>query len=164
VYLDPNQDGHSAHPTARRAVQAIQTNPPQHEETDVASNHFIDTLPREVLALIEGDLEKVPLKRDNVLIEVESGVDYVYLPINSIISVIAVMENGDMVESRTIGREGGFGLLHALGSTISYERVIVQVSGAAFRIRLTRLRRRAASQPSAGRRSRPGRCSASDLA
>ena len=44
------------------------------------------------------------------------------------------MRDGRQVESRTIGRESGFGLLHALGSLVSYERVIVQVPGPACRL------------------------------
>jgi len=55
----------------------------------------------------------------------------VYLPINCILSVITVMRDGAQVESRTIGRESGYGLLHSLGSPVSYERMVVQVSGPA---------------------------------
>ncbi|CAN5687843.1 Crp/Fnr family transcriptional regulator [soil metagenome] len=111
------------------------------------SNHFLDTLPAKARALIDGDLERVTRKRDATLAETGRTVGSVLLPTNSIISVIAVMENGDQVESRTIGRESGFGLLHALGSPYSFERVIVQVGGEAWQIRTEALRRAAAASP-----------------
>ena len=45
-----------------------------------------------------------------------------------------LMRDGAQVESRTIGRESGFGLLHALGSRVSYERMMIQVAGRAWRL------------------------------
>ena len=112
-----------------------------------STNHFLDTLPDNTRALIEGDLQRVTLKRNATLAEVGRTVDVVLLPTNSIISVITVMANGDQVESRTIGRESGFGLLHALGSRYAFERVIVQVGGEAWQIRTEVLRRAAAASP-----------------
>ena len=103
-------------------------------------NHFLKSLPPEAFALIEGKLEPVTLKRDQRIVEVDKPVTHVVLPTTSIISVIAVMKNGDLVESRTIGREGGFGLLHALGSKTSFERVITQIGGEAWSIALADLR------------------------
>ena len=108
------------------------------------TNHFLDTLPAKARALIEPDLERVTLKRDDTLAEVGRTVEMVLLPTDSI---IAVMANGDQVESRTIGRESGFGLLHALGSRYAFERVIVQVGGEAWKIRTETLRRAAAASP-----------------
>lgn len=98
------------------------------------SNHFLDSLPANAVAEIERDLERLSLVRNELIVEVDMPVRRVILPVNSIISVIAVMENGDAVESRTIGKEGGFGLLHAIGSRTSFERVIVQVPGEAWAI------------------------------
>lgn len=112
-----------------------------------STNHFLDTLPAKARALIAGDLQRVTLKRNATLAEIGRSVDVVLLPTNSIISVITVMANGDQVESRTIGRESGFGLLHALGSRYAFERVIVQVGGEAWQIRTEALRRAAAASP-----------------
>jgi CRP-like cAMP-binding protein len=98
-------------------------------------NHFLDSLPPEALALIQPDLQRISLKRDDKIIEADRRVETVILPIDSIISVTTVMEDGKQVESRTIGKEGGFGLLHALGSNVAFERVIVQVGGSAWQIR-----------------------------
>ena len=110
-------------------------------------NHFLETLPAEAFELIRAKLELVSLKRDQRIVEVDKLVTHALLPVTSIISVISVMKNGDLVESRTIGREGGFGLLHALGSRMSFERVITQVAGDAYRISLPDLEEAAAQSP-----------------
>jgi CRP-like cAMP-binding protein len=111
------------------------------------SNHFLDALSPAAIALIEDDLERVQLKRDDLVSEVGREVTSVILPVDSIISVITVMTDGHDVESRTIGRESGFGLLHALGSRIGAERVIAQVAGSAWRIKIRALSEAARQSP-----------------
>lgn len=112
-----------------------------------ATNHFLECLPPKALAAIERDLERVTLVQDELITEIDQPVRRVVLPVTSIISVIAVMETGEQVESRTIGREGGFGLLHALGSRTSHERVIVQVAGEAYVISVEAIARAAREVP-----------------
>jgi CRP-like cAMP-binding protein len=97
-------------------------------------NHFLDTLEPADLRRLEPHIERVELRRDDILTEVGQEVGYVYLPVDSILSVVTVMRDGGQVESRTIGRESGYGLLHALGSRLSYERMLVQVAGQAWRL------------------------------
>src|SRR4051794_37134097 len=110
------------------------------EERRMASrtgNHFLDSLEAADLARLEPRLKRTELRRDVVLTKVGHVVSKAWLPIDSIISVVAVMRDGRHVESRTIGRESGFGLLHALGSDISFEEVTCQVAGQAYAIALT---------------------------
>jgi len=111
-------------------------------------NHFLESLDPRDLRRLEGDLEELDLPKDQVLAEAGRDATHVYLPIDSILSVVTVMRNGAQVESRTIGRESGSGLLHALGSRLSYERMTVQVSGRAWRIPLAPLQAAAAESPS----------------
>jgi CRP-like cAMP-binding protein len=98
------------------------------------ANHFIRSLSPSDLDLLRADLVSVDLERDDVIAREEQPIAYVYLPLKSIVSVTVVMKDGRQVESRTIGRESGFGLLHALGSLMSFERVVVQVGGPACRL------------------------------
>lgn len=72
----------------------------------------------------------------------------VWLPIDCILSVVAVMRDGREVETRTIGFEGGCGLLNALGTPMSFERVIAQVGGEAYELPLATLRDAARQSPS----------------
>lgn len=98
------------------------------------NNHFLDSLAAEDVRALEGSLEEVALARDEVLSEEGQPIVYAHLPIDCILSVVTVMRNGSQVESRTIGRESGHGLLHALGSRMTYERMLVQVKGRAWRL------------------------------
>lgn len=111
------------------------------------SNHFLDSLEPGDLAALRPHLTKVALQRNDLLDEAGKTIVDVYLPIDCILSIVTVMRDGAQVESRTIGRESGYGLLHALGSPISYERMIVQVSGRAWRLPLERLREAAEASP-----------------
>jgi CRP-like cAMP-binding protein len=112
------------------------------------ANHFLRSLSDQDLELIRQDLTRIELNRDEVLAEVGGRVRFAILPANSIVSVVAVMRDGRSIESRTIGRESGFGLLHALGSRFSAERVLVQVSGEAHQIPLAVLAKAAQQSPS----------------
>jgi CRP-like cAMP-binding protein len=103
-------------------------------------NHFLDSLGAADIAALRAHLEDVPLERNHQLAEAGSPITTVYLPITAILSVITVMKDGSQVESRTIGRESGYGLLHALGSPLSFERMVVQVAGRAWRLPLEALR------------------------
>lgn len=92
-------------------------------------------------------LNRVGLRQNDLITSEGAAVETVILPIDCIISVIAVMRDGRLVESRTIGRESGFGLLHALGSAYSYERVDAQVGGDAWSLPLRALADLAKASP-----------------
>ena len=110
-------------------------------------NHFLDALPAAVIDALEPHIKRIKLRRHQPLVQVDESVEHVVLPIDSIVSVIAVMGDGREVESRTIGRESGFGLLHAIGSRLAFERVTVQVPGDAWQIPVARLAAAALSHP-----------------
>lgn len=109
------------------------------------TNHFLDSLDRADIDALRPHLRDLALERNMLLDEAGQTIIDVYLPTDSILSIVTVMRDGAQVESRTIGRESGYGLLHALGSPISYERMVVQVGGRAWALPLERLRERAAS-------------------
>ena len=111
-------------------------------------NHFLASLTPADFALIEPDLEVLQLRRDQVIAEAGRPVSAAYMPLDCILSVITIMAQGAQIESRTIGRESGHGLLHALGSPHSTERMLCQVAGSAVRIRLDVLSAAAAARPS----------------
>lgn len=115
------------------------------------ANQFVEALsPTDRAALLER-ASRVKVARDQLLAEAGERVAYVYLPINCILSVIIVMRDGRTVESRTIGRESGFGLLNALGSRCSFERVIAQVSGETIRVPADHMAQLAARSTDAAR-------------
>jgi len=109
-------------------------------------NHFLDSLTGADIAALQPHLTEVALERNQVLGETGRPILNVYLPIDCILSVVIVMRSGVEVESRTIGRESGYGLLHALGAPMAFERMMVQVSGQAWRLPLPALREAAESR------------------
>ena len=98
------------------------------------ANHFLDALNAADRRALRPHITPVNLARNDRLDDVGQPIRFIYLPVEAILSVVTVMRSGAQVESRTIGRESGYGLLHALGSPISFERMFVQVGGAAWRL------------------------------
>ena len=97
-------------------------------------NHFLDGLQPQDIEALQPHLRKVVLMQGQPLAKTWSPVVRSILPINAIISAILEMQDGRQVETRTIGCESGFGLLHVLGSSMSYETVTTQVGGEAYAV------------------------------
>lgn len=112
------------------------------------SNHFLNALQPEVIESLRPHIKRIKLQRHQLIVEADETVAHVILPIDSIVSVIAVMGDGREIESRTIGCESGFGLLHALGSRVALERVVVQVAGDGYQIPVGKLAELSRQHPS----------------
>lgn len=110
-------------------------------------NHFLKALSRDELRTLEPAIQRVSLTQNQMLAEARKPVINCYFPITSIISVVAVMRDGRSVESRTIGCESGYGLLHALGSRTSFEACTCQVGGEAYQIPTAAITEAAARHP-----------------
>jgi CRP-like cAMP-binding protein len=95
-------------------------------------NHFLDGLKPNDIEALRPHLRKLVLAQNQSLATAWSPVVRSVLPVDAIISVILEMQDGRQVETRTIGCESGFGLLHVLGSSTSYETVTTQVGGEAY--------------------------------
>jgi CRP-like cAMP-binding protein len=81
------------------------------------------------------------LEQGAVLQEQGERVDQVYFPHDGIISPLAVMRQGDAIETATIGYEGAVGSLARFGPRRAHTRAVVQVRGSASRIAASRFRR-----------------------
>ena len=81
------------------------------------------------------------LNAGHVLYEPGSEIDTVYFPAGCCLSVFKTMADGRGVETRTIGGEGAFGLLHAVGSRHSLTRVVVQLPGSVLYVSANQLSR-----------------------
>jgi CRP-like cAMP-binding protein len=93
------------------------------------------------------DLVEVSLAQGQVLFDVGDEADSVYFPSSAVISVVTVMEDGRSVESHTIGRESGVGLVNAAGRVPVQTRTFAQVNGGALRLSASALRRQLAASP-----------------
>lgn len=97
-------------------------------------NNLLATLSPEDYALVSGHLTQVDLEKGRLLYDPGDKVDTVYLPLDCVISLMTLMESGAAIESATVGREGGVGLLAAISPRHSLSRAIVQVPGRCARV------------------------------
>ena len=98
-------------------------------------NALLRSLLPDDLERLAPHLEAFELSAGGVLYEMEDPVDWVYFPEAGLLSLITVMMSGESLETSIVGREGGVGVIEALGSEQMFTRVIVQVPGRAFRVR-----------------------------
>jgi CRP-like cAMP-binding protein len=94
-------------------------------------NRLLTTLPVDDLALLTPFLKEVVLDQGVVLQEPGDEIEDVYFPHDGIVSLLAVMQHGDAIETATVGREGAVGSLAGLGPRRSHTRAVVQVAGSA---------------------------------
>ena len=80
------------------------------------------------------ELEHIECKREQVLIDADSSLDYVFFPDSGVISVVAVYPDGSIIEMATIGREGSTGFQAVFGAKTSSARLLVQVPGSAAKM------------------------------
>jgi len=80
-------------------------------------------------------LELVSLKARHTAYEPGKAIEYVYFPLNSVISIIAGTRQGREVEVATIGNEGMVGLPVFLGTSSTPGMAYAQVPGDSFRIK-----------------------------
>jgi CRP-like cAMP-binding protein len=100
----------------------------------VRRNRLLALLPPADFSLLAPHLKEVPIERGAVLHEPGDQILHVYFPHSGMISVVAVMRDGDAVETATVGREGAIAASAGLGARIASARAIVQLPGMASRI------------------------------
>lgn len=77
-------------------------------------------------------LNLVSLSLNQVLYENGDQIEYVYFPVDSVISQLAIMEDGSTVETAMVGREGMLGISAILGSGRAQQSLWATVNGNAL--------------------------------
>lgn len=80
------------------------------------------------------ELKIVPLTVNQVLYEQGDQIDFVYFPLDSVVSGLAIMEDGTTIETSMVGREGVVGVSAILGSGRSRQWLWVSISGRAIQL------------------------------
>jgi CRP-like cAMP-binding protein len=80
------------------------------------------------------ELKVVSLSVNQVLYELGDKIETVYFPIDSVVSGLAIMEDGTTIETSMVGREGMVGISSILGTGYSRQWNWVLVSGAAMQL------------------------------
>jgi CRP-like cAMP-binding protein len=103
-------------------------------------NQLLQSLPPADFDLLAPHLKDVSLHQSEVLVEPGALVEHVYFPHTAVISLLAVMRDGQTVETATVGRAGVVGGVAGFGPWRAFARVIVQMPGTAGRIPSSRFR------------------------
>lgn len=79
-------------------------------------------------------LKLVSFERNQVLYEQGDTIDHVYFPLDSVVSNLAIMEDGTTIETLMVGGEGMVGVSAILGSGLSRQWLWVLISGTALQL------------------------------
>ena len=98
-------------------------------------NHLLAALPAAERERLYPDLELVPLPLGDVLYESGKQLQHVYLPTDSIVSLLYVMADGASAEIAVVGNEGIIGIALFMGGESMPNRAVVQSAGHAYRLK-----------------------------
>lgn len=104
-------------------------------------NTLLTSLPDHDLAAIRHQLERVALRRRQVLHERNAAAAYVYFIERGTVSLLCRRAGRDSLEVGMLGRDDLVGVSAVLGTARAPHRCVVQVPGEALRIRAEDLRR-----------------------
>jgi len=99
-----------------------------------AQNDLLAALPAAEYERLLSDLELAPLPLGMVVYESGARLDYVYFPVDCIVSLLYVMKDGASAEIAVVGREGLVGVALFMGGESTPSRAVVQSAGTAYRL------------------------------
>ena len=80
------------------------------------------------------EMRVVPLAVNQVLYELGDQIEHVYFPLDSVVSGLAIMEDGTTIETSMIGREGLVGVSTILSNGRSRQWIWVTIGGSAIQM------------------------------
>lgn len=99
-----------------------------------SDNQLLAALPVAEWLRIRPLLEAVDMPLGKVLYESGNKMSHVYFPINAIVSLLYVMEDGASAEIAVVGKEGLVGIALFMGGETTPSRAVVQSAGKAYRL------------------------------
>ncbi len=104
------------------------------DQPDPRQNHLLAALPADEYARIAPDLELVQIRLGDSLCEPYIAMQHVYFPVDSIVSLLCVMEDGGSAEIAVVGFEGIVGVSLFMGGETTPSQAVVQSGGHAYRL------------------------------
>lgn len=98
-------------------------------------NRLLAALPDEEYERLLPNLEQVPMPLGQVLYESGEQMRHVYFPLDAIVSMLYVMEDGASAEIAVVGNEGVVGVSLFMGGETTPSRAVVQSAGHAYRLK-----------------------------
>lgn len=98
-------------------------------------NRLLSSLPSGELKHLHPYIEQVSLSHGQRIILPDEPIPFVYFPLNSLLSLVTLMEDGSTVEAGSIGREGMAGLPILLDADTTPSQTLTQIPGQAVRVK-----------------------------
>lgn len=98
------------------------------------ANRILRSLPKREYEALLPHLELMRFPMGRIIHESGQEMNHVYFPNHGVLSMLTVLENGDLVEIATVGNEGMADLSVFLGLKISNSRLLVQIPGDTLRV------------------------------
>lgn len=98
-------------------------------------NALLAALPKTVCERLSNDLDLVPLALGQILYESGETMSHAYFPIDCVVSLLYVMQNGESAEIAVVGNEGLIGISLFMGGESTMSRALVQNAGYAYRLK-----------------------------
>ena len=89
-------------------------------------NRLLGALSAADFALLAPHLREIEFDLGSLLQEAGEIVEHVYFPLSGMVSLLAVMADGESIETATVGREGVVGAMSGFGPRRSVPRAVVQ--------------------------------------
>ena len=102
---------------------------------DPKDNGLLRALPQPEWLRWRNQLEPTAMPLGQVLYESGATQSHVYFPVNSIVSLLYVMQNGSSAEIAVVGNEGVVGISLFMGGETTPSRAVVQSAGHGFRLK-----------------------------
>ena len=102
-------------------------------------NRLLAALSGEAGAILQQHLQPVNLAAGTVLYEPGARIEHAYFPHDTVLSLLAVLDDGDSAEVAVFGSEGVLGYASSLMSREAFGRYLVQIPGSASRVSVERL-------------------------
>jgi len=107
---------------------------------DPRANRLLASLPESDYQVLAAQLERMPMPLGMAVYESGSAQGFVYFPVDSIVSLLYVLESGASTEIAVTGNEGLVGISLFMGGESTPSRAIVQSAGHGYRVRGALLR------------------------
>ncbi|OUL28865.1 Crp/Fnr family transcriptional regulator [Nostoc sp. 106C] len=98
-------------------------------------NRLLAKVSHEELNALSPHLKKVSLSHGQAIILPNEPITDIYFPLNALLSLVTVMEDGSMVESGSVGREGMAGVPVLLDANVTPMQTLVQIPGEAIQVK-----------------------------
>lgn len=97
-------------------------------------NRLLHELVEKEYAVLAPHLQEFPLERGKVLAEAGDTLQYLYFPLEGVLSLVGTTENGATVEVADVGRDGMATVSAIFGSRTLPFRVVTKIAGRALRV------------------------------